>query len=67
MKIVFQSPLRLSEYASEAPVVEPRYPGAVFFKPFLMPGLYEDRIDLTVKPAAAARTYPYKRADESVN
>ena len=67
MKIVFQAPLGLSKFTSEALVVESRYPGAVFFKPLSAPGIYADRIDLTVKPAAGARKYPYKRADESVN
>jgi hypothetical protein len=42
-------------------------PGAIFFRPLSTPRLYEDRIDLTVKPAPGRRTYPYKRADESVN
>ena len=68
MKIVFQAPA-LTEFASEA-YVAPRAPssGAAYFKPLSAPGLYEDRIDLTIKSQhTTKRTYPYKRADESVN
>jgi hypothetical protein len=67
MKIVFQAPA-LTEFANEA-YVPPRAPSgrAAFFKALSAPGLYEDRIDLTIKSSVAKRTYPFKRADEAVN
>ncbi len=67
MKIVFQAPAQLSELTTETPVVKPRYPGAVFFRPLSAANLYEDRIDLAARSAQGKRVYPYKRADESVN
>jgi hypothetical protein len=68
MKLVFQAPA-LPEFATEAFVAPRARPaGAVFFKPLSAPGIYEDRIDLTIKSVhTTLRTYPYKRADESVN
>ena len=68
MKIVFQAPA-LTEFANEA-FMAPRAPsgGRAYFKPLSAPGLYEDRIDLTIRSEhSSKRTYPYKRADESVN
>jgi hypothetical protein len=67
MKIVFQAPQVLAEIATEPFVVAARA-GSVFFKPMSAPAIYEDRIDLTIKSVhTTKRTYPYKRADESVN
>jgi hypothetical protein len=67
MKIVFQAPARLGELTTDVFVAKTGRPGAIFFRPLSTPRLYEDRIDLTVKSAPGRRTYPYKRADESVN
>ena len=67
MKIVFQVPDRLSALATEAVVAETRLREAIFFRPLSSPRLYVDRIDLTIKSAQGKRTYPYRRADESVN
>ncbi len=67
MKIVFQAQATLSEIASEAFVAVGARPGTVFFRPLSAPGIYEDRIDITIKSGPSQRTYPYKRADESVN
>jgi hypothetical protein len=68
MKIVFQAPQVLTEIASEPFVAVAARTGSVFFKPLSAPGIYEDRIDLTIKSAhTTKRAYPYKRADESVN
>ena len=67
MKIVFQVPDRLSALAAEAVVAETRLSQAIFFRPLSSPRLYVDRIDLTMEAAQRRRTYPYKRADESVN
>jgi hypothetical protein len=67
MKIVFQAPAILSKTAAEAFMAEDARAGVVFFKPLSAPGLFEDRIDLTIKSEHSKRTYAYKRADESVN
>jgi len=67
MKIVFQAQAVLTEIASDAFVAEATRPGAVFFRPPSAPGAYEDRIEITIKSRPSKRTYPYKRADESVN
>jgi hypothetical protein len=67
MKIVFQAPAVLSEIAGEAFAADAAPPGAAFFKPLSAPGLYEDRIDITIVSRHGKRTYAYKRADESVN
>jgi len=67
MKIVYQSPEPVSELATEAVVAETRLREAIFFRPLSSPRLYVDRIDLTIKSAQGKRTYPYRRADESVN
>jgi hypothetical protein len=67
MKIVFQARAALTEFASEAFVAGSTSPGTVFFRPLSAPGVYEDRIDITIKSGPSKRTYPYKRADESVN
>jgi hypothetical protein len=67
MKIVFQAQAVLTEIATDAFVAEATRPGTVFFRPLSAPGVYEDRIDITIKSGPSQRTYPYKRADESVN
>ena len=73
MKIVFQAQAVLTEIATDAFVAEATRPGTVFFRPLSAPGVYEDRIDITFKSGKSGksgpsqRTYPYKRADESVN
>lgn len=67
MKIVFQTQAALTEIASEAFLADSARPGTVFFRPLSAPGAYEDRIDSTIKSGPDKRTYPYKRADESVN
>ena len=67
MRIIFQAPPALAKIASEAfPLRAPRL-GGVFFRPLSAPGLYEDRIDITVRSNHGKRTYAFKRADESVN
>jgi hypothetical protein len=67
MKIVFQAPAILSKTAAEAFVADSARQGVAFFKPLSAPRLFEDRIDLTIKSEHSQRSYPYKRADESVN
>jgi hypothetical protein len=68
MKIVFQAPPALAQIAAETFVPAKSPAGSVFFKPLSAPGLYEDRIDLTITSEhTTRRAYPYKRADESVN
>ena len=67
MKIVFQAPARLSGLAVEPLMAETKVSEAILFRPLSAPRLYVDRIDLTIKSAQGKRTYPYKRADESVN
>ena len=67
MKIVFQAPIRLSELATERFAAEKTPSGAVFFRPLSAPRYCEDRIDVGVKSSYGPRSYPYKRADESVN
>jgi hypothetical protein len=67
MKIVFQESAVLTKIASDGFVAEATRPGTVFFRPLSAPGVYEDRIDITIKSGPSKRTYPYKRADESVN
>jgi hypothetical protein len=67
MKIVLHAPERVTELASEALVAKTRLSQPIFFRPLSSPRLYVDRIDLTIQSAQGKRTYPYKRADESVN
>ena len=66
MKIVFQAQATLSEIASEAFVAVGARPGTVFFRPLSAPGMFENRIDIAIKSGPGKRTYPYKRAEESV-
>lgn len=67
MKIVFETRAALTEIASEAFVAESTRPGTVFFRRLSAPSMFENRIDITIKSGPGKRTYPYKRADESVN
>jgi hypothetical protein len=67
MRIVFQAPAVLTAAAGETFVADSARSGAAFFKPLSAPGLYENRIDISITSEHGKRSYPYKRADESVN
>ena len=67
MRIIFQAPPALAKIASEAFALRAPRLGEVFFRPLSAPGLYEDRIDITVRSKHGKRTYAFKRADKSVN
>jgi hypothetical protein len=67
MKIVFQAPARLRELPAEAYGAEATPAGAFLFAPLAVGRRWEDRIDVSVRPPSRPRTYPFKRADESVN
>ena len=67
MKIIFQAPPALAKTASELFQRPTPHPGGVFFMPLSAPGLYEDRIDITVTSQHGTRSYAFRRADELVN